>query len=270
MSQELTEVQNTELGVLAAFIEGVLLQPTLYWKNARAMQLPFTLNPKIIYRGTAASIFNEMQMMGLQFGITGFFQKLFVGDSGRKMSSGQTVCAAVLGGVISANAASPVELIMVQQQRHGGSFFGTPMRIARAHGWGMDGIFRGLLPTMVRDSIYVVGMLALTPLVQDVLMEKHGQSQSSASLVASVVGGVFGAVVSQPFDVLKTCMQGDVEQATYGGLMPAARKVWSEGGIKRIFNGCFWRTANIVGTVYIANECKNRLPPYMFGGKKLF
>jgi len=270
MSSELTEVQNTQLGVLAAFIEGVLLQPTLYWKNARAMKLPFTINPRIIYRGTAASIFNEMQMMGLQFGITGFFQKLFVGNSTNKMSNGQTVCAAVLGGVISANAASPVELIMIQQQRYGGSFLGTPAKIIKDYGWGLNGILRGLFPTMVRDSIYVTGMLGVTPVVQDYLMEKHNQDQSTASLVASIVGGVFGAVVSQPFDVLKTCMQGDVDQATYGTLVPAIKKVWSEGGVNRIFNGCFWRTVNIVGTVYIANECRNRLPPYMFGNKKIF
>ena len=64
MSTALSEVQNMQLGVLAAFIEGVILQPTLYWKNAKALSLPFTLNPKLIYRGTAASIFNEMQMMG--------------------------------------------------------------------------------------------------------------------------------------------------------------------------------------------------------------
>jgi len=63
MSHALSEAQNIVLGTVAAFIEGAILQPTLYWKNARAMKLPFTINPRIIYRGTAASIFNEMQMM---------------------------------------------------------------------------------------------------------------------------------------------------------------------------------------------------------------
>jgi hypothetical protein len=79
MSGKLTDLQNVGVGTFAALIEGVLLQPTLYWKNARAQGLPFTVNPKIIYRGTAASILNEMQMMGVQFALTGFFQRMIVG-----------------------------------------------------------------------------------------------------------------------------------------------------------------------------------------------
>lgn len=64
MSKNLTEYENAALGVTAAFIEGIMLQPSLYWKNAKAQGLPFTLNPRVIYRGTAASLYNEMQMMG--------------------------------------------------------------------------------------------------------------------------------------------------------------------------------------------------------------
>jgi hypothetical protein len=56
MSNNLTEFQNFQIGVVAAFIEGVILQPTLYWKNAKAQKLPFSMNPTIIYRGTSASI----------------------------------------------------------------------------------------------------------------------------------------------------------------------------------------------------------------------
>ena len=78
MSGSLTDGENFSLGVFAAFVEAVCLQPTLYWKNARAQGLPFTLNPKIIYRGTAASVLNEMQMMGMQFGCTGALQRLWM------------------------------------------------------------------------------------------------------------------------------------------------------------------------------------------------
>jgi len=184
------------------------------------------------------------------------------------MTLSQTFISATLGGMIAATAASPVELIMIQQQKHGGTFFGTPIRIAKQFGPGLSGIFRGVVPTMARDAIYVSGMLGVTPLVQGYCETKLGMSPLSASFTASVIGGVCGAVFSQPVDVLKTCMQGDMEQKKYGSTLRAASQVWSEGGLRRIFNGCFWRTVNIVGTVYIANECRNRLPPYLFGGKQ--
>lgn len=178
----------------------------------------------------------------------------------------QTFTSAILGGMMAATAASPVELIMIQQQKHGGTFLGTPIRIVKEYGVGLNGVFRGVLPTMARDGIYVAGMLGITPLVQEYCETTMRMSPVSSSLVASVIGGVCGAVFSQPVDVLKTCMQGDIERKKYGNLMPSAAQVWSEGGLRRIFNGCFWRTVNIVGTVYIANECRNRLPPYLFPG----
>ena len=32
--QNLSEVENVTLGASAAFVEAVVLQPTIYWKNA--------------------------------------------------------------------------------------------------------------------------------------------------------------------------------------------------------------------------------------------
>ena len=61
MSHSLSDQENVALGVFAALVEAICLQPTLYWKNARAQGLPFVLNPRMIYRGTTMSIINEMQ-----------------------------------------------------------------------------------------------------------------------------------------------------------------------------------------------------------------
>lgn len=259
MSKDLTEGQNFTLGTIAAFVEGVLLQPTLYWKNARAQKLPFTLNPRLLYRGTAASIFNEMQMMGVQFGLTGWFEKLLPAAKEGEGVSANTFLSAAMGGALSACFSSPIELIMIQQQKHGGSFLGTPVRVVQAHGLLSKGMFRGLTAAMCRDGIYAVGMLGVTPLVQDALV-KEGYSLSSASFYASMLGGVLAAVPSHPFDVIKTCMQGDLARLTYCNLRGTARGLLNEG-ISRCFHGVFWRTVNITATVYIANECRNYLTP---------
>lgn len=75
MTSNLSESQNVIIGVIAAFVEGALLQPTVYWKNARAQKLPMSFIPSVIYRGTAASMLIEMQAMGMQFGLTGLISK---------------------------------------------------------------------------------------------------------------------------------------------------------------------------------------------------
>lgn len=264
MSKELTPVQNTSLGVMTAIIEGIILQPTLYWKNARALRLPFTLNPRIVYRGTAASMFNEIQMMAVQYGITGFFHTVFHDDSsGDKMSTSHHFLSATLGGVISACFTSPVELVMVQQQQFGGTLIGTPIKLIKRHGMLQNGIFRGLGPAMMRDSIYVTGLLGFTPFFQDIFEKDFSMSSGNAGICASMLGGLTAAVPSHPFDIVKTCMQGDMEKNRYTGIIATAKRLLGEGGVKRMFNGCMWRTLNITATVYIANECRIRFPKYM-------
>lgn len=254
---------------LAAFIEAVILQPTLYWKNAKAQKLPFTLDPRLLYRGTAASIFNECQMMGLQFGITSFFQKhasnilgeASIDSKSRKQQ--EEFLSATLGGVFAAVFASPIELIMIQQQRFGGSFFTTPIQVASKYGVLNRGIMRGLIPAAGRDAIYVCGMLGVTPILQNYFEKEHECSTSKASFYASMIGGVIAAVPSHPFDVVKTCMQGDLERVNYRGALHTLQQLMKEDGLRRVFSGCFWRTINITATVYIANECRMYFSPYI-------
>ena len=76
MTDKLTESQNIQIGMIAAVLESVLLQPTLFWKNAKAAKAPLSLDPRIVFRGTLASCLNECQSMGLQFGTTGEYAVL--------------------------------------------------------------------------------------------------------------------------------------------------------------------------------------------------
>ena len=249
------------LGGTSALMAGVLLQPTIYWKNAKAQRLPFTANPMLIYRGVSAALASEVVQMSLQFGSTGFFRQLF----GEKLNGCQELFSASLGGCVAACATTPIELVMVQQQRFAGSMIGTSIRVARIYGVTGRGLMRGLLPTVARDSIYTTGLLGVTPVFQSHLQETHGFTVVSAGFWASMVGGMLTTVLSHPFDCIKTCMQGDLDQKTYSSVSRTIHTIWAEGGISRLFDGCFWRTMNICLTIWIANECRQRLPKLMFG-----
>ena len=256
MARNLSERQNTMLGTTAAFIEAVILQPTLYWKNARARGLPFTINPATIYRGTGASILNEMQMMGMQFFLTSALQKNVFAGIGRS----EEFLSAGVGGMLSAFISSPIELVMIQQQVYGQSFSRTVLSIARNNGvFSRTGLLRGLGPTIGRDGIYVFGMLGITPVVEEYLQREHACSPAVSSFYASMVGGVCATIPSQPFDVVKTVLQGDrVQEPKHASVARSPAMVLTallrEGGINRLAAGLGWRTVNICGTIYVANE----------------
>ena len=150
--------------------------------------MPFTINPRIIYRGTAASILNECQMMGLQFGTTGFFQQLFRDGSNKKLTRTNEIVAAAFGGLFPTCVTCPVELLMIQQQRNGGSFLTAVNSVVRNHGILNKGLMRGMMGTVGRDTIYVVGLLGVTPVIQEHLMETYNLTPGSAGLYASLIG----------------------------------------------------------------------------------
>ena len=271
--EDLTGTENGLLGVTSALLEGVLLQPTLYWKNMRQQRLPLSIDPRLIYRGMGAALCNEAGQMGMQFVVTGLFKSFFSDSSSASSTSAVSnierslaadLGAAAGGGAVVALFATPVELIMIQQQRFGGSLLGTPLNILRAHGAFGQGLMRGLGLTMARDSIYVGGMLGMAPIAQQYLMKNHDMAILPATLWGSALGGVVGGVVSHPFDVIKTCMQGDVERKRYGTMTQTARAIHSEYGVGGFFNGWFWRTSRMICAVFIISESKRRLAPLVF------
>lgn len=260
MSDQLSEGENTLLGGFAAVIETALLQPTMYAKNARQQNIPLTLDPRVYYRGIGPALASEMGQLSLQFGATSALKRTVFGNS----PTGELGAASSAGALV-ALVASPCELLMIQQQRFGGGMLSTPARIVRSHGPMV--MMRGLGPAMARDAIYVGSMLGATPVIHRSLEDLTGGGSSSANILAvvgaSMLGGTFGAVMSHPFDTVKTAMQGDVCQKTYGGTLETARTLMGDAGLGRLFSGVFWRTVNITMTVYIANECALRLPSYV-------
>jgi hypothetical protein len=111
MNENLNEFQNISIGIIAALTEAVILQPTLYWKNARATRAPMSFNPRIIFRGTLASCMNECQMMGLQFGTTGFFQKSLTERGLCSSRQSSELLSSALGGLFPTILTCPIELV---------------------------------------------------------------------------------------------------------------------------------------------------------------
>ena len=218
---------------------------------------------QLVYRGMGAALCNEMGQMGIQFGLTGYVKRVIAGPDAEKLSPTQEVQSAFAGGAVAAVFAAPVELVMIQQQRHGGSLLSVPVNVVKEKGIPF-GLFRGFWPTFFRDGIYVGFLLGVTPVIQDHLIER-GWGTAAAGLNASLVSGMVAGLASCPFDVVKTCMAGDLKGEKYGNIRATFHRLWfKEGGLKRLFAGAVWRTINITGTVYLANECRVRLAPILF------
>jgi len=259
MSDQLSELENVGVGALASGVQAVIMQPTIYWKNAAQQGLPFTVNPNMVYRGMGASLANEMGQMGLQFGMTGYLRKLFGSDGSLASELG----TAVVGGALVGPYASLLECTMIQQQLHGGSLLGTPVRIMKE--FGVRGLFRGVSGTIARDGLYVGGLLGITPLLGDYLARDCGWNRNAAESVSAIGSGLLVGVLTVPVDAVSTLMKGDLSQKT-GFLEILSSR--ARGGLGIFFAGGFWRAINIAGTIFIANSVRVRLEPLLVDRKE--
>ena len=106
--QKLSPAENTAVGVSAGVIEVVMLQPMLYCKNATQQRLPFTMDPRILYRGVGMSIINMGVLTGVQFPITGFIQRFTTGGVVRKLKAAEQIGCGFGGGFISGFICAPM------------------------------------------------------------------------------------------------------------------------------------------------------------------
>ena len=268
--QRLNDFENGALGFLAGAIEAVATQPLTYWKNAAQQGLGFTLNPRLLYRGTTVSAINDGTLTAFQFAASGWFQKLFAGGVVRELSPAETLASAFLGGCASGVPCCVLELCMIQQQRWGGSLLSTPLRLMRATGGSPVVLSRGFVPTAAREGFFCAGYLGVAPLIErklDDVDALRGASPFARNFIASTASGLAAAALTHPADTVKSCMQGDVERATYGTLRQTTAELYRTGGVGAFFKGYAARAAMIACCFIIFNEAKVGLAPVLFADK---
>lgn len=166
-------------------------------------------------------------------------------------------------GSVSAIVGSPLELIMIQQQRKGGSVvtaIGNIMANPRNVG-------RGFLGAAVREALWTCGYLAIPPVVRRNLMENYPQQfpdNNRARIPAALLGGLFACYLTHPFDTVKTCMQGDIERITYGTFTQTASKIFAESSIYGFYRGATFRYGRMVCAVFIMDYLKDKVGELLY------
>jgi solute carrier family 25 carnitine/acylcarnitine transporter 20/29 len=161
------------------------------------------------------SVTNVAVLTGLQFPLTGAVTKMLTGGRDRRLTGAEAIAAGFVGGFVSGLACAPMELVMIQQQKFGGSALATPVRIVQQQGL-VGGLMRGLTTACGREGLFTAGYLGLAPTVAMLLQEQYGVAPTQASILGAIPAGLVAATLSHPLDTIKTCMQGDLERKSYG------------------------------------------------------
>jgi len=250
------------VGGIGGLVEVSVMQSTNYWKNAQQQGLPFTMDPRITYRGFIPNCVNFVSCTVFQFAVNGIIKKSMAGGAARDLSAGEQIAAAIGAGASSAVLGGPLELIMIQQQRKGGSMLHAAGQIS-SRGPFMWG--RGFLTTALREGCYTGGYLGVTPVIRERVQNQFPTwSEDGCRLVGSIFGALFACALSHPADTLKTCLQGDIEGSVYKTHLSTADIILKESGLKGFYRGVPWRLFRQVGGIFILDKIRVSMSPMLF------
>lgn len=94
------------------------------------------------------------------------------------------------------------------------------------------------------------------------MKDNSGLQDKTAIGVGSLAAGISATVLTHPFDIIKTCMQGDVEQKKYTNAVASGRNLCKEYGVRAgMFKALGWRTSMICTTFFLVNNFKQIIAP---------
>lgn len=265
MSTKLNEFENATVGMVAGAIEVATLQPLNYFKNMIQQGVKPSLSPLVWYRGVGANIVNMGSCTMIQFSVGGAAKKAILGSETRPLKAYEEMGAGVFAGVMSAFVGSPLELVMIQQQRKGGSTLSAIGNIANPSTIG-----RGFIGAAVREGLWTCGYLSIPPIIRRNLRESYPttfDSDTKARVPASLLGGFFACYLTHPFDTVKTCMQGDIEREKFKTFSHSARVVYGESGIPGFFRGATFRYARMAIAVGMLDTLGGLVGPLLYPHK---
>ena len=165
------------------------------------------------------------------------------------LSDKESLASALGAGVLTSFLIGPVDLITIQQQKLRASPFRTIHHLVKTY--GTISLFRGIGPTMLREAMYTSGYLGLSPVITHHLMQKNatnseykypqfGRNPLLARMTGASIAGTLAAVITNPADCIKTCVQSDMTGEMYPNARATLYKMYKgeiEGGLSRTWNG---------------------------------
>lgn len=175
---------------------------------------------------------------------------------------GGTIAVAMGAGASSAILGCPAEFVMIQQQKAGRTLPAEFRHIVSTYGLAKP--MKGLSATVIRESLYACGYLAVAPMLREVLQEQPAVAKLPGGplVLSGIAAGLLATVCTQPADTIKTRMQAFPDSAThpqYRSLMSTTRHIVQTEGVGTFFAGLGPRAIRIVAAVFILNGMRTTI-----------
>ncbi|KXH34539.1 hypothetical protein CSIM01_00450 [Colletotrichum simmondsii] len=224
------------------------------WSVAKAITLQNgILN---LYQGLSAGLLRQLVYGTLRLGLFSTLEQRLqdrAKEQGTVLGFGGRALAGLTAGAIAAFIGNPTEVALIRMQADGmlpmeqrqryASAFNALRRIARQE--GVLSLWKGVSPTVIRAMSTNFGQLAFFSETKHQLQTHTQLSKRNLTAVASSFAGFAGAIISLPFDFVKTRLQNQPSSGnskgllTYSGTFDCFAQVIRREGFLRFYRD-FW------------------------------
>lgn len=248
-----TMVNKTISGGFAGAVEVLVDHPwwtlkTRFQDSKIPKRQKLTFSPSVLYQGLRPNMLSMVPITALQVGSAEAIKAGMVLNSkdGTVTSTG-ALSANCMGGAFSALVGGPTELVMAHQTNNKG-FVETAKSMVQQR--GISCLKTGMGGTSVRDAIFTAGYLSGKPYLTQQFSPY--MSDNKATVAGGVAAGAGAAILSQPFDALKTAQQTSLNSTERKSITPMwrmAMDVIRKEGVTGLYKGSIPRTIRVMSAI---------------------
>jgi solute carrier family 25 oxoglutarate transporter 11 len=201
-----------------------------------------------LYSGYSAAVLRQAVYGTARLGLFRTFSDKLQVDAHSPLPFYQKAACGLASGALGALIGNPADLSLVRMQADGSlpvdrrrnykGVFNALSRIVKEE--GVTTLWRGSLPTVYRAMAMNCGMLATYDQSKEMLVPFVGTGTGN-NLLASVISGIVAAVVTLPFDMMKTRIQrmhaGPDGKMPYKGVFDCGSKIVKSEGPFALWKG---------------------------------
>ncbi|CAM9437150.1 unnamed protein product [Choristocarpus tenellus] len=208
-----------------------------------------------LYRGLAPTLLGSMPKAGIRFGGNAELKKLLADENG-KLNSGKQFLAGFGAGVVEAIfAVTPIETVKTKAIQTNTGFVEGVKTILKNEGPG--GLYQGLSATIAKQGSNQGLRFMWFNKYKSILSDDGERDLTDIeNLLGGMSAGCFSTMGNNPFDVVKTKMQG-IDAAKYKGTIDCFQKIFSAEGFKGFYKGVVPRLGRVVpgqGIIFMSYE----------------
>mmetsp|Transcript_24225 Transcript_24225/g.35894 ORF Transcript_24225/g.35894 Transcript_24225/m.35894 type:complete len:294 (+) Transcript_24225:107-988(+) len=208
-----------------------------------------------LYRGLAPTLIGSVPKAGIRFGLNAVIKEKIRGKDG-KLTPGKNFVAGLCAGVSEALViVAPVETVKTKCIELNKSFFGGLKHIMKTEGIG--GVYQGAVATALKQGSNM-GLRFMWFNEYKIYVTEDGKKQLTPimGLIGGMSAGCFSTLGNNPFDVIKTRMQG-TKAAQYKNTLDCFNQILTKEGVGAFYAGVVPRLSRVVpgqGIIFMSFE----------------